>query len=102
MATLSCAACWWSRRGRSRARRHVWVRDSVVCIGGSARREARAAVTIAHTIRMIVWHVLHDDVAYAELGADYYDQRNNPDMQKARLVRRLNELGYDVEISPAA
>ena len=29
-------------------------------------------------------------------------QRDNPDMQKARLVRQLKELGYDVEISPAA
>jgi transposase len=51
---------------------------------------------------VIVWHILHDDVAYTELGADYYDRRNNPDMQKARLVRQLKELGYEVEISPAA
>ena len=62
----------------------------------------KAAVAIAHTILVIVWHVLHDEVAYTDLGADYYTQRDNPDMQKARLVRQLKELGYDVEISPAA
>jgi transposase len=62
----------------------------------------KAAVAIAHTILVIVWHVLHDQVAYAELGANYYDQRNDPDVQKARLVRQLKELGFNVEISPAA
>ena len=51
---------------------------------------------------MIVWHVLHDDVAYTDLGPDYYTQRLDPDTQKARLVRQLKELGYEVEISPAA
>jgi hypothetical protein len=62
----------------------------------------KAAVAIAHTILVIVWHILHDEIPYTELGADYYEQRNNPDAQKARLVRQLKELGYDVEISPAA
>jgi transposase len=62
----------------------------------------KAAVAIAHTILVIVWHILNDQVPYAELGADYYEQRHNPDVQKARLVRQLKELGYDVEISPAA
>ena len=51
---------------------------------------------------MIVWHVLRDQVEYTDLGADYYTQRDNPDIQKARLVRHLRELGYDVEITPAA
>jgi hypothetical protein len=62
----------------------------------------KAAVAIAHTILVTVWHVLHDQVAYTESGADYYDRRNNPDAQKAPLLRQLKELGYDVEISPAA
>ena len=62
----------------------------------------KAAIAIAHTILVIVWHVLHDEVPHTELGADYYDQRNNPDTQKARLVSQLKELGYDVEITPAA
>jgi transposase len=51
---------------------------------------------------VIVWHVLHDQVAYAELGADYYTERNDPGLQKARLVHQLKELGFEVEISPAA
>ncbi|MDP7724178.1 IS110 family transposase [Mycobacterium sp. TY814] len=62
----------------------------------------KAAVAIAHTILVIVWHVLHDEVAYTDLGADFYAERNDPDFHKARLVRQLKELGYNVEISPAA
>lgn len=62
----------------------------------------KAAVAVAHTILVIVWHVLHDEIAYTDLGADFYTERNDPDVQKARLVRQLKELGYDVEISPAA
>ena len=62
----------------------------------------KAAVAVAHTILVIVWHVLHDGIAYTDLGADFYSERNDPDLQKARLVRQLKELGYDVEISPAA
>jgi hypothetical protein len=49
----------------------------------------KAAVAIAHTILVIVWHVLQDQVPYTELGADYYTQRDNPEVRNARLVRRL-------------
>jgi transposase len=62
----------------------------------------KAAVAVAHTILVIVWHVLNEQVEYAELGADYYDRRNSPEAQKTRLVRQLRELGYDVEVGPAA
>ena len=33
---------------------------------------------MAHTILVIVWHVLHDEVAYTDLGADFYTERNDP------------------------
>jgi len=41
-------------------------------------------------------------VDYTDLGADYYTQRDNPEVQKRRLLRQLEGLGYRVEISPAA
>ena len=62
----------------------------------------KAAVAIAHTILVIVWHILHDEVDYTDLGADYYTQRDNPEVRKRRLLRQLEGLGYRVEISPAA
>ena len=96
MATLSSAACSSSQRGRSRAPRRGWARACGACLAGwgrpgGSRRQGRSRITF--------WG---DEVAYTDLGADYYTQRDNPDMQKARLVRQLKELGYDVEISPAA
>lgn len=62
----------------------------------------KAAVALAHTILVIAWHILHDEVEYSDLGADFYTQRNSPEVQKARLVRQLKDLGYSVEIGPAA
>jgi hypothetical protein len=60
------------------------------CIAGSAgRAERRPAVAIAHTILVIVWHILHGQVAYSDLGADYYDRRDNPGIRKAWLLRQL-------------
>ncbi|WP_338890521.1 IS110 family transposase [Rhodococcus sovatensis] len=62
----------------------------------------KAAVALAHTILVIAWHILHDEVEYSDLGADFYTPRNSPEVQKARLVRQLKDLGYSVEIGPAA
>lgn len=62
----------------------------------------KAVVAVAHTILVIAWHVLHDDATYTELRADFYEQRTTPDRQKPRLVRQRKELGFNVEISPAA
>jgi len=32
----------------------------------------KAAVAVAHTLVVIIWHLIAKDVAYTELGADYY------------------------------
>ena len=62
----------------------------------------KAAVAIAHTILIIVWHVLHNDVDYTDLGVDYYTHRDNPDARKNHLLRQLRDLGYDAELTPLA
>jgi hypothetical protein len=36
---------------------------------------------------------------YVELGGDYYDQRNKPKIV-SRLVKRLAQLGYSVDLKP--
>jgi hypothetical protein len=51
---------------------------------------------------VIVWHVLHHQVEYTDLGVDYYTQPDSPDIRKARLLRQLKELGYDVETAAPA
>ncbi len=68
----------------------------------AARRGAkRALVAVAHTLLVIVYHVLTTGEVYRELGADYFDQRNK-DALARRLVKRLSTLGYDVSLHPAA
>jgi transposase len=62
----------------------------------------KAAVAIAHTILVIVWHLLHNGVDYTDLGADYYTRRDKPEFRKNQLLRQLRELGYDVELTATA
>jgi transposase len=59
------------------------------------RGPKRAAIAVAHTILVIAYHVLRDDVSFQDLGADYFDRRNTG-QQKRYHLRRLAELGCDV------
>lgn len=62
----------------------------------------KAAHALAHTLAEITWHLLHDHADYTDLGADFYTRRDDPDRRRAHLVRQLNALGYDVDLTPAA
>lgn len=59
----------------------------------------KAVVAIEHTLLVIIWNMLHDGVAYDELGADYYEKRN-PQKARNNAIKRLNNLGWDVELIP--
>jgi transposase len=66
----------------------------------AARRGAkRAAVALAHTILIIIYHLLRDETAYRELGGHYYDERDRQATER-RLVRRLEALGNRVTVEP--
>jgi transposase len=61
----------------------------------------KAAVAVAHTILTIVWHLLAHGGTYTDLGADYYTRREeNPETLAARLKRKIESLGYTVDLSP--
>jgi len=62
----------------------------------------KTAFATAHTLIEIIWHVLNDAVAYRDLGADYFTRHDDPEAAKMRLIRQLNNLGYQVSIQPAA
>ena len=62
----------------------------------------KAAIAIAHTLIVIIWHVLNDNAEYRDLGADYFTRYDNPEARKRRLVHDLQAMGYDVTIAPAA
>ena len=65
------------------------------------RGSKRAAVAVAHTILVIIYHMLKEGTAYQDLGRDYFD-RLNRDAVARRAVRRLEELGYKVILEEAA
>jgi transposase len=63
----------------------------------------KAATATAHTLIVIIWHVLAEATTYRDLGADYFTTRiNSPDARKRRLIRELEALGHKVTIEPAA
>jgi len=64
--------------------------------------EAKAIFVVAHTLLVMVWHVLNDDVAYVELGYDHFQRRNDNAAHAQRLARQIEKLGYQVSFEPAA
>ncbi|MET7356715.1 IS110 family transposase [Streptomyces mirabilis] len=66
----------------------------------TARRgPMKALIAVEHSIITAIWHMLTDDVAYHELGGDYFTRRD-PERAARRAVTRLNELGYRVTLDP--
>ena len=66
----------------------------------AARRgQKRATMAVAHSILVIAYHVIQRQEPYRELGADYFD-RQRPEATTKRLVKRLENLGYQVELQP--
>ena len=57
----------------------------------------KALIAVAHSILVIVYHVLTHRVSYQELGEDYFERRN-VQAQRMRLLRRLEALGLKVTV----
>jgi transposase len=60
----------------------------------------KALVAVGHSILVIVYHVLTRRQPYEELGVNYFDEHDRRRVEQ-RLVRRLERLGYQVELHPA-
>ena len=68
----------------------------------AARRgKKRALIAVGHTILTIVYTMLTRQQPYQELGAAYFDQREQHRVER-RLVQRLERLGYEVALHPRA
>jgi len=61
------------------------------------RGKKRAIVAVAHSILVIAYHLIKRKEPYHELGGDYFDKRR-PDATAKRLVRRLEQLGFQVSL----
>jgi transposase len=63
------------------------------------RGKKKAIVAVGHSILVIAYHVLSRHEPYQELGANYFDERQRQTTER-RLVRRLENLGYEVALKP--
>jgi transposase len=67
-----------------------------------SRRGAKKAIgAVAASMLTAAYHMLKDGTLYEDLGADHFDQRAKA-AQTKRLVSRLQNLGYIVQITPLA
>jgi transposase len=64
------------------------------------RGKKRAIIALAHTILVAAYHMLARASDYLELGSRYFD-RLFPERLRRYHVRRLNELGYNVQLAEA-
>jgi len=67
-----------------------------------ARRGAKKAIAaVAASILTAIYHMLTNGTLYQDLGADHFDRRGKT-AQTKRLVAKLQNLGYAVQITPLA
>lgn len=66
----------------------------------AARRgKKKALVAVAHSLAVTIYHILKHRTPYVELGADFFD-RLNPSRLLNRLTKRIQNLGFQVHLSP--
>lgn len=65
------------------------------------RGPKKAAVAVAASILTTAYHTLADGTCYQDLGADHFARRN-PARAAAKLANRIRNLGFQVELRPAA
>jgi transposase len=68
-----------------------------------ARRRGpnKAAVAVAHSLVVVIWHLLSTGERYNDPGAGFFEQRRDPQRETDRLIGQLRRLGYNVELEPA-
>jgi transposase len=68
----------------------------------AARRGTkRAAMAVAHSILVIIYHLLSEGTSYQERGEAFFEERDRETTER-RLVNQLTRLGYQVELQPIA
>jgi transposase len=63
------------------------------------RGKKRALIAIGHTLLMIIYKILKTNSTYQDLGPDYFDKLK-PEQYRRYLVKRLETLGFNVELTP--
>jgi transposase len=66
----------------------------------SRRGPKKAIMAVAASMLTAAYYMLRDDVDYRDLGTDYFDRLDKTHAAE-RLVRRLQNLGFQVEVKAA-
>lgn len=66
------------------------------------RGKQRALVAVGHSILQAAWHIMANQVPYADLGADHYAHTGNTERRAHRLTSQLRAMGYKVTLEPEA
>lgn len=61
------------------------------------RGKKRALVAVAHSLLIVIYHILLTGRPYCDLGVDYFDKLDSTRIVKSH-VRRLERLGYKVTL----
>jgi transposase len=61
----------------------------------------KARVAVAHSVLTVIYHMLKEGRDYADLGGDYFDKLDRTRIERQH-VRRLEQLGYIVTLTPQA
>lgn len=75
LRTALCEAAWSAARTKNT---YLSVQFRRFCCHRFGKKgEAKAIFAVAHTMIGIIWHVLHDESDYIELGPDWFDKHND-------------------------
>ena len=88
-------AAWAATRAKDSGLRAQYLRLK------SRRGPKKAVVAVAASMLTSAYFMLLRDVPYQDLGPSYLEPRH-PEKTAKRLVRRLNDLGFEVELRRAA
>jgi len=95
LKTTLVTAAWAAARKKTGYLRAQFLRIK------SRRGAKKAILAVAASILTAVYHMLRDNRPYRDLGSDHFDQRDKRQVAK-RLLKRLGDLGYEVEVKAAA
>lgn len=63
------------------------------------RGKNRAAVAVAHSILISIYHMLKENKDFVDLGSEYYNQFNK-ERKINSLLKKLNDLGWEPTANP--
>jgi transposase len=95
LKTALTQAAWAAARSKTGYLRAQFLRLK------SRRGPRKAIMAVASSMLTAAYYMLRDDVDYRDLGTDYFDRADKTHTAD-RLVRRLRNLGFEVELKGAA